>query len=262
MTLQAFEKEVRCLDDIGEADRTWFPKWVRRYALSVRKGLVSDLPVNRDSVVRFSRTLLESGAPAWQRWQAVRALACYRDLILKRDEPDLSDVIATLARLGRGERNLDLHEPPTAEELAALRGNANRGEPAFIQTMRGEMRVLHYAMATERAYVRWVKRFSGHVGSTALEEFDELDIGTFLTTLAVEGDVSASTQNQAQSALLFFYQCIVGKELGFIDARRVRSSESIPVWFSKSEIGRLLEQLSGMHRLMFLLSPALKDRHN
>jgi integron integrase len=259
--LQAFEKEVRSLDGIAETDRTWFPKWVRRYALSVRKGLVHDLPVNRDSVIRFSRTLLESGAPAWQRWQAVRALECYRDAVLKRGEPDLSDVIATLARRGRQERNMDLHEPPTAEEVAALRGNVNRGEPVCIQTMRSEMRVLHYAMATERAYVRWVKRFSGHVGSTALEQFDELDIGTFLTSLAVDGSVSASTQNQAQSALLFFYQCIVGRELGFIDARRVRVAESIPVWFSKADIGRLLEQLSGIHRLMFLLMYGAGLRH-
>ncbi|MEM1224914.1 MAG: site-specific integrase [Planctomycetota bacterium] len=79
----------------------------------------------------------------------------------------------------------------------------------LIQTMRGEMRVLHYAMATEKAYVRWVKRFSGHVGSTALEQFDEMDVGTCLTSLAVEGNVSASTQIQAQSALLFFYQCVI-----------------------------------------------------
>ncbi|MEM6779990.1 MAG: hypothetical protein AAF670_20210, partial [Planctomycetota bacterium] len=81
--------------------------WVRRYSLSVRKGCVQDLPINRQTAIRFSRTLLQCGAPAWQRWQAVRALACYRDLVLKRSEPDLSDVILTLARLGRSERNID-----------------------------------------------------------------------------------------------------------------------------------------------------------
>ncbi|WP_236622137.1 hypothetical protein, partial [Novipirellula maiorica] len=47
----------------------------------------------------FSRTLLASGAPAWQRYQAVRAVECYRDLVLARSEPDLSDVVRTLAKL-------------------------------------------------------------------------------------------------------------------------------------------------------------------
>ena len=80
-----------------------------------------------------------------------------------------------------------------------------------------------------------------------------MDIGTFLTSLAVDGQVSASTQNQAQSALLFFYQCILGKTLGFIDAQRVRKGETIPVWFSRGEIERLMDQLTGIHHLMLLL---------
>ena len=186
---------------------------------------------------------------------------CYRDLVLQRSEPDLSEVILALAKLGKRERNIALDAEPTEEELAVLRGNINSNEPALIQTMRGEMRVLHYAMATERAYVRWVKRFAAHVGSLELNAFDELDIGSFLTSLAVEGNVAASTQNQAQCGLLFFYQSILGKKLGFIDAKRVKKSESIPVWFSRSEIERLLEHLTGMHRLMFVLMYGSGLRH-
>ena len=53
-----------------------------------------------------------------------------------------------------------------------------------------------------------------------LDQFDELDIGTFLTSLAVERNVSASTQKQAQSGLFFLYQCVLGKRLGFVDAVR------------------------------------------
>ena len=205
--------------------------------------------------------MLASGAPAWQRWQAVRAVECYRDIVLKRSDPDLSEIVAALARLGKRERNINLDEPPTEQELAQLRGKINRNEPPLIQTMRGELRVLHYAMSTEKAYVRWVKRFSRHVGSQNLEQFDELDIGTFLTSLAVERSVAQSTQNQAQSGLLFMYQCILGKELGFIDAVRARKPETIPDWFSRSEIERLLEHMVGMHRLMFLLIYGAGLRH-
>ncbi|GEM_PF-1667783 len=70
MSLEKFEMQIGASTQVGENDRVWFPRWIRRYALSVRKGLVNDLPVNRESTLRFSRTLLESGAPAWQRWQA------------------------------------------------------------------------------------------------------------------------------------------------------------------------------------------------
>lgn len=261
MTLAQFEREVRIGDRLGESDQIWFPRWLRRYALNFRGGLVGELPVNEHGVVRFSKGLLKNGAPAWQRWQAVRAVECYRDFVLRKSVPDLSAMVATLAKLGRLERNVDLLEPPTAEELAKLRGNVNRSEPELIQTMRGELRVLHYSMATERAYVRWVKRYSGHVGSIELDQFGELDIATFLTALAVEGQVAASTQTQAQSALLFLYHCVLGKKLGFIDAVRVKRSESIPVWFSRPEIQRLSDHLVGMHRLMFLLIYGSGMRH-
>ncbi|WP_162276009.1 integron integrase [Roseimaritima ulvae] len=222
---------------------------------------MDDLPVNKDLVVKFSRSLLANGAPAWQRWQAVRAVEFYRDFVLRRSEPDLSEMVMILARLGRKERNIDLEAPPTPDELAKLRGNFNRNEPLFIQTMRGEMRVLHYAAATEKAYVRWVKRFSKYVNSGELDQFDEKDIGTYLTSLAVEGNVSASTQNQAQSGLLFFYQCVLGKQLGFLNAVRARRSEQIPVWFSRKEIDRLLVHFVGVHRLMFLLIYGAGLRH-
>jgi len=260
MSLGQFEREVLG-DRLGVNDQIWFPRWLRRYAMSFRNGMEDELPVNLDSVVSFSRSLLANGAPAWQRWQEVRAVKFYRDSVLRRTEPDLSDVITKLAQLGRAERNLPLEAPPTEEELASLRGNINRSEPPFIRTMRGEMRVLHYSMATEKAYVRWVKRFSGFVGSVELDQFGERDIGAFLTWLAVEGKVATSTQNQAQSGLLFFYQCVLGKRLGFLNAVRAKKSESIPVWFSRGEIERLLVHFVGMHRLMFLLIYGAGLRH-
>lgn len=261
MTLATYEKEVRAYRKIGENDRVWFPRWVRRYAISFPRGLRDDLPITRNGVVKFSQGLRDRGAPAWQRWQAVRAIAFYRNVVLERTAPDLSDIISTLAGAGRKERNIGLEEPPTKEELDQLRGNINGNEPELIQAMRSELRVLHYSMATERVYVPWIKRFSVHVGSWDLEQFSELEIGSFLTSLAVEGNVSASTQNQAQSSLIFFYQCVLGKELGFIDASRVKKPETIPVWFSREEIARMLEYFNGVPRLMFLLMYGAGLRH-
>lgn len=168
MSLEKFELLVRG-DGVGQNDQVWFPKWLRRYAMSFPNGMFGELPVNRDAVIRFSTAIRKNGAPAWQRYQAVRAIETYKNLVLRRTEPDLSDVIRALAGLAKGERNLEIDAPPTAEELRQLQGNINRAEPQLVQTIRGEMRVLHYSYATEKAYVRWVKRFSTHVGFASIQ---------------------------------------------------------------------------------------------
>lgn len=78
MELATFELLVLG-EGVGKNDRKWFPKWLRRYTMNFRSGLVDNLPVNRNSVINFSKSLLKNGAPAWQRLQAVRALECYRE---------------------------------------------------------------------------------------------------------------------------------------------------------------------------------------
>ena len=69
--------------DIGKNDKTWFPRWLRRYASSVQE-LNGSLTVSEEHVVRFSCSLRDSGTPVWQRLQAVRAVEAYRNLVLRR----------------------------------------------------------------------------------------------------------------------------------------------------------------------------------
>jgi hypothetical protein len=72
VSLAEFEKEVAVARDVAGNDRVWFPKWIRRYELSLRRASKSNrLPVTRDGALRFSRMLLERNAPAWQRLQAI-----------------------------------------------------------------------------------------------------------------------------------------------------------------------------------------------
>lgn len=149
MTLLKFEVAVASSHGVGESDRVWFPKWLRRYAMTFPQGLVNDLAVNRDTTLQFSRMLLESGAPAWQRWQAVRSLECYRDLVLGRSEPDLPSIIEKLPQLGKQERNLDLEVPPKEEELAIIaccrgEGLSEHSEPGSVQF------VIFYQCADEK----------------------------------------------------------------------------------------------------------------
>jgi integron integrase len=106
-----------------------------------------------------------------------------------------------------------------------------------------------------------VERFIRHCGSPDLAKFGEEDIKTFLTDLAVEGDVTAGTQKQAKCALLFVFQTVLGRELGVLDVERATKSERLPVVLSREEIAKLLPEFEGLRRLMFLIMYGAGLRH-
>jgi hypothetical protein len=197
MSVSHFRKEIQNAE-IGKNDLTWFPRWIARYAAG--KTLTNGkLPLSEKLVVNFSRSLLESGIPAWQRLQGVRSLEAYRNLVLKSAEPDLSSIKQTLSRLAALEKDAGATNSVEIPD-AKLIGIIDPSEPPIIQSMRKEMRVRHLALETERAYISWVTRFARHCGSTDLAAYGEPEIKSFLTELAVEGQVTAGTQDQALAA--------------------------------------------------------------
>ena len=127
--------------------------------------------------------------------------------------------------------------------------------------MRGELRLMHYALSTETAYIGWVLRFMKHVGSEELEKFGARELKEFLTDLAVKGEVAASTQNQALNSVLFFYHRILGRDLEFIDAVRARRPKHLPLVLSRQEVNRMLRQLEGRDLLLALLLYGSGMRH-
>jgi len=192
---------------LGKNDRRWFPRWLRRYAATVPM-VGGELPVTGADVIKFSQSLRDNGTPAWQRLQAVRAVEAYRNLVLKTEEPSLADMRQTLGRLADQERALGTGGGrPGVQDERHLIGRIDPREPAIVQQMRKELRLRHKAMRTERSYVGWVRRFIGHCQSEDLQDFGEPQIKSFLTELAVEGNVTSGTQNQAKCA--FELQCAV-----------------------------------------------------
>jgi integron integrase len=117
------------------------------------------------------------------------------------------------------------------------------------------------ALETERAYVGWVQRFIRHCGADDVTQFGEAEIKTFLTDLAVEGDVTPGTQNQAKCALLFLFQSVLGRELEFLDVARAKKPERLPVVLSRQEIALLLPEFKGLRWLMFLVMYGAGLRH-
>jgi len=93
--------------------------------------------------------------------------------------------------------------------------------PRLLDRVREAVRVRHYSIRTESAYVDWVRRYIHFHGRRHPQEMGAAEVTAFLTALAVERKVSASTQSQAKSALLFLYRRVLGVELPWLDEVRV-----------------------------------------
>lgn len=123
--------------------------------------------------------------------------------------------------------------------------------PRLLDIVREALRSRHYSARTEKAYCLWIERFIRFHGMRHPAEMGEAEINAYLTHLAVERDVAASTQNQALSALLFLYRYVFGVELGdFGDVVRARKPKRLPVVMARDEVRAVLAQLDGDAWLM------------
>ena len=121
----------------------------------------------------------------------------------------------------------------------------------LLDQVRDAIRLKHYSIRTEEAYVTWIKRYILFHNKRHPLEMGIPEIEAFLTHLAVDQKVAASTQNQAFSALLFLYREVLKKDLdGPIDAMRAKRPKRLPTVLTKEETLNVIGQLSGTHRLM------------
>ena len=121
----------------------------------------------------------------------------------------------------------------------------------LLDQMAEHMRVRHLALSTERSYLAWVRRFMLFHNKRHPREMGVPEVTKFLTHLAVDGRVSASTQNQALNAIVFLYKQVLETPLGDgIDAVRAKRPRHLPVVLSRDEVRRLLAAMHGTHQLM------------
>jgi len=123
--------------------------------------------------------------------------------------------------------------------------------PKLLDQVRDKLRVKHYSIRTEQTYVDWIKRFIFFHGKRHPKDMGARDVEAFLTHLAVAGKVSASTQNQAKSALLFLYREVLGIQLPWLDnVTQAKAPKRLPVVLTVSEVQSVLSRLSGTHLLI------------
>jgi integron integrase len=129
--------------------------------------------------------------------------------------------------------------------------NQIKPKPKLLVQVREYMRTLHYSKRTVESYVNWIKRFIIFHDKTHPEKLGKDEIRVFLNYLAVERNVSASTQNQALQGILFLYKQILHKDVGWIDdIKRPSTPKHIPVVFTKTEAHSIIEQMEGTSKIV------------
>jgi integron integrase len=138
-----------------------------------------------------------------------------------------------------------------AQSISIAPAASQPRQPRLLDRVRAALRVRHYSLRTEECYIQWIRRFILFHHKRHPLEMGAAEINAFLTDLAVVGRVSASTQNQAFSALLFLYQKVLEVDPGRIAGvvRAVRPKR-LPVVLTREEVRRVIEQLDGTFALI------------
>ncbi len=238
------------------------PERYRQYYVRHVEHLIAAFPgrklseLTRDEVTAYLSKIANSPSiPNWRLRQTVDALKLLLvDLCQNRQAREVdwsywaeaaailpSDSHPTLARESSPEASLD--------NDVNTRGLDESSLVAIVKLVR-VIRTFHYSIRTEKAYRDWIMRFLGFTGK-ALEAVSSGDAGRYLSHLAVDKNVSVSTQRQALNALNFFFKHVLEKELdlgeNFQPAQR---SRKLPVVLTRDEVQRLLTELEGFQHLM------------
>lgn len=158
--------------------------------------------------------------------------------------------IADLFRLSRlPDLGLD---PYRQGSSTSVRTMAQTGHSSpFLNSVREAVRVRHYSIRTEEAYVGWIKRFILFHSKRHPETMGEAEVATFLSHLAVDLEVAPATQNQALNALVFLYREVMSRPLGDVSGIvRAKRPRKIPTVLTQHEVGRVLRGLKGHHWLV------------
>ena len=124
-------------------------------------------------------------------------------------------------------------------------------KPRLLDQARDTLRAHRYSLRTEESYLQWIKRYILFHGKRHPSDLDEQHIAAFLTHLAVEKHVAASTQNQALSAILFLYKKVLMIEPAWVnDVVRAKKPVRLPVVLSRTSLDKLLNQMDGTYQLL------------
>ncbi len=132
--------------------------------------------------------------------------------------------------------------------------NENCQKSPFLQQVINKIRVRHYSRRTEDTYLHWIKRYIYYHNKRHPKDMRESEVSQFLTHLAVNGNVAASTQNVALNALVFMYRHVLEQPLNEINGIvRAKRPKRLPVVLTRAEVAQILNRLQGQNWLIACL---------
>lgn len=228
--LRDFQAFLSQLGTVPETKIMFYIHWVQRFLKSCNYELEN---INKERVSQYLDSLDGDEKIAdWQVRQAADAVILYVEQYLKKPL-QMINPLSEDSRLNSIDQKVALSWEETLEEAKTL------------------IRLRHYSFSTEKTYLGWIARFKTYMQDRELHLLEANDVKKYLTHLALHGRVSASTQNQAFNALLFFYRHILHLEMGELTSvARAKRRMNLPTVLSRDEVKRLLSFLNGSYLLM------------
>ncbi|TWT50659.1 Tyrosine recombinase XerD [Rubripirellula amarantea] len=229
-----------------EQELKWATIWFRKLCGFHNQDPESDWQFTSADVIAFLQAKRDAGSPAWKRMAVIRGLIVYRRLVMHRPDDDLVPLQSKMEEIIMVERARE----EGYDSIDDVVGLIDPKEQDAIQAFRRGLRKAGKALRTERAYVGKLKAFMAARGLTCLDDFQKItaaDVESHLTDLAVDGNVAPSTQNGAFHALLSFFDLVLKRDMGRIEAIRANKGKMIPTVMSVREVTAVLGNLEGVH---------------
>jgi len=243
--------EILAQRKIAGGERNDYKKWLRYYLDYCHKYHHS--PADKQSFSHFHKKLSSKNQSKASCRQAYAAVVLYHEMLGTSSAP--------IAMPPQSQPHYDQRPVDSGRIVAAPAGQSARPDPDSLkltgaswvtvyEKLNSMIKVRHYSIRTLQAYRSWTRNFQGFTRSKAPELLCMTDVKEFLTSLAVEKKVAASTQNQAFNALLFLFRHVLEKEFEQIEGVvRAKRKIHIPVVLSRDEVDQVIAQLADPYGL-------------
>ena len=222
---------------------SFYVKWAQAFVSFLPEKRLPDR-TGKDIQAFLADLAQRPGIADWQVRQASHALRILYEMFLPRFAPEKT-----------------LHPSPNGREIiskksefrdSVLPGEVERRFSSLVEAFKTEIRTRHYSYRTETSYLDWMRRFIAFHDYTVPRGPDAATtVRTYLEYLAVEREVSASTQNQALNALVFFYKNVLREPIGEMDEfARAKRPRRLPEVLTRAEVEGLLSEMNGLTGLM------------
>ena len=241
------------VDDATQRVR-WAHIWHRKLNAFHHRDADDREAFSADDVIAFLRSRRDTGTPAWKRLRIIDGLIQFRQTVQRATADDLLPLRSKMLEIIALEASRDA--AASAPEIPNVVGKIDPREPDVIQAFRRAVRAEGLAYQTEKSYVGKIKKFMKARGLKTQSDFDRIDakhVETYLTDMAVDGHVAASTQNAAFHALLKLFQSVLERSMGEINAIRASRDKPMPTVLSTREVQQVLDRLEGTHRIIAML---------